>query len=56
MRAALNAILLVASCALLALLLYRSGRVQFNHPSADSYPITGIDVSHHQGPIDWADA
>lgn len=23
------------------------------HPSEDDYPIQGIDVSHHQGAIDW---
>lgn len=23
------------------------------HPSDANYPIQGIDVSHHQGPIDW---
>jgi lysozyme len=25
-----------------------------NAPSTTQYPIRGIDVSHHQGPIDWA--
>ena len=25
-----------------------------NAPSRSQYPIRGIDVSHHQGPIDWA--
>ena len=25
-----------------------------NTPSHSKYPIRGIDVSHHQGPIDWA--
>lgn len=23
------------------------------HPSAENYPVRGIDVSHHQGVIDW---
>lgn len=23
------------------------------HPDPDKYPVRGIDVSHHQGPIDW---
>ncbi len=23
------------------------------HPSRERYPVRGIDVSHHQGPIDW---
>ncbi len=25
----------------------------FNRPSKDAYPVRGIDVSHHQGNIDW---
>ncbi len=26
------------------------------HPDAERYPVRGIDVSHHQGPIDWPKA
>jgi lysozyme len=37
---------------LTALLLYR-GVIRFNYPSSDRYPIEGVDVSHHQGKIDW---
>jgi lysozyme len=33
---------------------YQRGWVRFNYPSAGRYPIRGIDVSHHQGKIDWA--
>jgi lysozyme len=33
---------------------YQRGWVRFNYPSASRYPIRGIDVSHHQGRIDWA--
>jgi lysozyme len=40
--------------ALVGIQLYRSGALQFNQPSFEHYPITGIDVSHHQGEIDWA--
>ncbi len=29
-------------------------RVQFNYPSKTLYPIVGLDVSHHQGEIDWS--
>jgi len=29
-------------------------RVQFNYPSKTLYPIFGLDVSHHQGEIDWS--
>lgn len=27
--------------------------VRFNNPSLHDYPIQGIDISHHQGDIDW---
>jgi lysozyme len=33
--------------------LYRSGYLRFNYPSRAHYPIQGVDVSHHQGAIDW---
>lgn len=33
--------------------LYFKGYLQLNHPSKVKYPIFGIDVSHHQGVIDW---
>ncbi|MEO8512353.1 MAG: GH25 family lysozyme [Ignavibacteria bacterium] len=29
------------------------GDLGFNRPSKESYPVSGIDVSHHQGDIDW---
>ncbi|MFH2043854.1 MAG: hypothetical protein ABIK92_01760 [Pseudomonadota bacterium] len=35
------------------IVLYFSGYWQFNNPKIDQYPIRGIDVSHHQGKIDW---
>lgn len=35
-----------------ALFLY-FGEVEFNHPSKAKYPVRGIDISHHQGTIDW---
>lgn len=28
-------------------------KVQFNYPSRTLYPVFGLDVSHHQGEIDW---
>jgi lysozyme len=40
------------SAAVIALLLYR-GIVRFNYPDLRTYPIQGVDVSHHQGEIDW---
>ncbi len=44
------AILMVASAVYLA---YDFGMLRFNNPSLSRYPIQGIDVSHHQGDIDW---
>lgn len=34
--------------------LYYTGAVRFNYPNEDYYSILGLDVSHHQGVIDWA--
>ena len=33
--------------------LYRAGLVRFNYPDRERFPVWGIDVSHHQGEIDW---
>lgn len=43
-----------AFCAamLLAFFLY-TGVIFFNYPSKNTYPVRGVDVSHHQGDIDW---
>ncbi|EKR19417.1 glycosyl hydrolase family 25 domain protein [Leptospira interrogans serovar Pyrogenes str. 2006006960] len=30
-----------------------SGKIWFVYPSTSQYPIRGIDVSNHQGKIDW---
>src|SRR5688500_17073729 len=38
---------------LFALLLYWTGILRFNYPSVKDFPIRGIDISHHQGKIDW---
>jgi lysozyme len=29
------------------------GWVHLNHPSREEFPVWGLDVSRHQGPIDW---
>ena len=29
---------------------------RLNHPDLDRYPVWGVDVSHHQGAIDWTAA
>jgi lysozyme len=33
--------------------LYARGHLRFNYPSETRYPVRGIDVSHHQGRVDW---
>ncbi|MBN1550205.1 glycoside hydrolase family 25 protein [bacterium] len=32
---------------------YLHGYLRFNYPDRSLYPVMGIDVSHHQGDIDW---
>ena len=39
---------------LVGLTLYYAGAIRFNYPDEEHYPIRGLDVSHHQGLIDWA--
>ena len=34
--------------------LFWLGVFQLNHPSAEAFPVRGVDVSHYQGNIDWA--
>jgi len=29
------------------------GFLRFNYPAPEQYPVRGIDISHHQGAIDW---
>lgn len=38
----------------LALFLYLKGAYRFSYPDPVTYPVRGIDISHHQGAIDWA--
>ncbi len=33
--------------------LFDRGLIRFNYPSPIRFPVRGIDVSHHQGVIDW---
>ncbi|MBV9905379.1 MAG: lysozyme [Alphaproteobacteria bacterium] len=39
--------------AALAVYLYLHGVYRFSYPDPVTYPVRGIDVSHHQGTIDW---
>jgi len=34
---------------------YMAGYWRFNYPPLDKYPVQGLDISHHQGDIDWLD-
>jgi len=53
MKAVALGLAVLASAVLGGGYLYRSGTIQLNRPSPDRFPVRGIDVSHHQGPIDW---
>lgn len=33
--------------------LFWLGVFQLNHPSAEAFPVRGVDVSHYQGTVDW---
>lgn len=37
----------------LAIFLFQNGYIRFNYPAINDYPVRGIDISHHQGAIDW---
>ena len=38
---------------LIGFVLVWNGIIQLNHPSQESYPVRGVDVSSYQGEIDW---
>ncbi|MEX2552329.1 MAG: GH25 family lysozyme [Actinomycetota bacterium] len=35
------------------ILLFQRGYVRFQYPSREDFPVSGVDVSHHQDEIDW---
>jgi len=39
--------------AFLAYEAYEFGYVRFNYLSMQEYPVQGLDISHHQGEVDW---
>jgi lysozyme len=53
----LKKILIALACVVIALGAayggYELGIWRFNYPETEEYPVRGIDVSHHQGQIDW---
>ena len=54
MRRAVIVLVLVAAAVAVLDSLYERGWVRFNYPSRERFPVRGIDVSHHQGAVDWS--
>lgn len=46
-------LLILGSIATIIYLLLHEGYLLLNYPSDTNYPVKGIDISHHQGRIDW---
>ena len=46
-------VILLAAVGGLSYFAYREGYLMLNNPPLARYPVQGIDVSHHQGAIDW---
>lgn len=53
MRTYLTAAATLLPLGSLAIWGYFAGNWRFNYPSRTEFPIRGVDVSHHQGEIDW---
>ena len=53
MKRAAAAVALLVILVGVGLWAYRTGLLRLNYPSYETYPVRGIDVSHHQGRIDW---
>lgn len=52
-----TAVIFSTGLIILAIILYflfNNGIIWFVYPSSSKYPIKGLDVSHHQGKIDWS--
>jgi len=52
MEKAISGMIPVLLLVLIAALIY-NGVIQLNRPSADAFPVRGVDVSHYQGNVDW---
>ena len=53
MRRLVAVLALGAALTAASYVLYVRGVLRFNYPDRDRFPVRGIDVSHHQGEIDW---
>jgi lysozyme len=45
--------LLAALSGVALMYLLYDGKIRLNYPDKDKFPLAGIDISHHQGKIDW---
>lgn len=52
-RFVLSGVLALSICGMALYWLLDRGWLRFNHPGRDEFPVAGVDVSHHQGDIDW---
>ncbi len=52
-RTVLILIIITALLTAIAAALFYYGWLRFNYVSFDEFPVQGLDVSHHQGKIDW---
>ncbi len=52
-RSLLLALLVIATCIAGFAAAYSRGWIRFSYPSDRDHPVLGIDVSHHQGVVDW---
>ncbi|TFG74938.1 MAG: lysozyme [Thermodesulfobacteriales bacterium] len=48
--AIMSAVILIA---IITVLFFEKGYIRFNYPDQSTYPVRGIDLSHHQDIIDW---
>lgn len=48
------ALLVLVATAVAGYALYERGLIRFNYPSWERYPVRGLDVSHHQGAVEWS--
>ena len=53
MKSFLVCLTTIASAVFLFVFLFYNGRIRFNYPDKDEFPLLGIDISHHQGKIRW---
>ena len=53
MKFGVLALLVLAVAVVAASWLHERGLIRLNYPSTERYPVRGVDVSHHQGRIEW---